>query len=83
MVLKTELFNRKMEKQEIIKKIEKVVWDWKSLHTEISDVLNALDKDSEEYKIVLEIANVESQLIEEAQARFEPLLRKLKEKLLS
>ncbi len=72
-----------MDKEKIIRKIEKVVWDWKSMHQEISDVLNMLNKDSEEYKIVLEMAQIESQLIEEAQSKFEPLLQKLKEKLLS
>ena len=71
-----------MDKREIIKKIEKVVWDWKSIHGEINEVLNALEKGSEEYKIVLEIAQIENELIEEAQLRFEPLLYKLKEILL-
>ncbi len=72
-----------MDKEEIIRKIERVVWDWKGVHQEISDVLNALDNESEEYKIVSEIALIESQLIEEAQERFRPLLQKLKERLLS
>ncbi len=72
-----------MNKEEIIKKVEKVVWDWKSLHEELSEVLNSLDKNSEEYKIVSEIAKIESQLIEEAQTKFNPLVRKLKELLLS
>ncbi|GEM_PF-4813725 len=72
-----------MDKKEIIRKIEKVVWDWKGMHQEINDVLSALDKKSEEYKIVSEMAKIESQLIEEAQERFGPLLQKLKKKLLS
>ncbi len=72
-----------MNKEEIIKKVEKVVWDWKNLHEELSEVLNSLDKNSEEHKLVSEIAKIESQLIEEAQTKFNPLVRKLKEVLLS
>ena len=73
---------RTMDKNEIIKKIQKVVWDWKELHSEISEVLNALDPKSDEYKVVMEIARVENQLVEQAQDQLWPLFQKLKEILL-
>ena len=72
-----------MDNQEIIKKVQKCIWDWKGIHGELSDVINELKESNEEaYKIVIKIARVEAQLIDQASLEFTPLFQKLKETLL-
>lgn len=74
----------KMDNQEAIKIVQKCIWDWKCGHDgELNDVLKYLKpKNKEAYKIVIEIAQVEDQLIEQAMMQFQPLLEQLKETLI-
>jgi len=72
-----------MDNQEIIKKVQKCIWDWRVIHGELSEVISELKESNKEaYKIVIKIARVEAQLIEQGMLQFIPLFQKLKETLL-
>lgn len=68
-----------MNDDEAIQLVEKCVWDWKNIHGELNEVLQYLKKrNNAAHSCVLEIAEIEDRLIEEAQDQFQPLLEKLK-----
>lgn len=68
-----------MNDKKALKLVEKAIWDWKNIHTELSDVMLYFEKTNPEaYKIVSELAEEEERLIEQADLVFGSLLQKLK-----
>ncbi|MBI2057347.1 hypothetical protein HYT91_03780 [Candidatus Pacearchaeota archaeon] len=64
---------------EIIQKVQKVTFEWRSIHTDISKAIRYFEKKNvEAYKIILKISEIEDRLAEQAVERFPPLMEKLK-----
>ena len=73
----------KMNDKQAIRAVEKVVWDWKNMHSELNDAILHFEKTNPKaYKIVSEIADEEARLIEEANMTLTPLLHKLKKEVM-
>jgi len=68
-----------MNDKKALKLVEKAIWDWKALHEDFSVAMNHFKTiNPEAYRVIVEMAEVESQLIEEADLKLGPLLEKLK-----
>jgi len=74
---------KKEELTQALKKLEKVMWEWKTLHSEVNEVILEFEKlgFKEGYKLACKFSEEESRLIEEAQQKFQPLIQELKEKI--
>jgi len=71
-----------MNEKDALKKVEKNISEWKSMQTELNEVINYFKENNKEaYVITIKIAETESQLIEEAYLKLNPLLEKLKKSI--
>ncbi|HLD37863.1 MAG TPA: hypothetical protein VJA20_00290 [Candidatus Nanoarchaeia archaeon] len=66
----------------IVQKVQKVTFEWRNIHAEISEAMNYFEgKNKEAYKILIKMAEVEDKLAEQAVEEFPPLMFKLKKAL--
>lgn len=73
----------KMDDKEAKRIVAKVIWDWREIHCELSDVILYFEKTNPEaYKIVTKIAEEEARLIEIAGDTLDPLFNKFNNALL-
>lgn len=71
------------EDWKMVQKVQKVISEWKNIHTDLNEAMKYFeDKNPEAYKVIIEISKVENNLIEKANEEFSPLMTKLK-KILS
>lgn len=71
------------EDWKIVQKIQRVVFELRSIHSEIGEAMYYFEKKNPEaYKVIVKIAKIENSLAGQAAEKFPPLMEKLKKSLI-